>query len=233
MTVLFQRLKKWLHRLFCVAVFSALVGIIGFASTKCWDWVLVTKPSFAQYTIEVVETIFDANRRKLAELARERYDRNESILNAIDSYQRQSEDIFEQRAKLKRNIGTVPIEKAIQMFEDKANIPQELLPAYSTWKALVQREQERLKLLEWLDEQEQLDILGDIEKQMIVVRNYIDLGKIMDASQMDSLDRLIESPIKGISEDSIGEQRAIESLRESLVPQSRQVIFITSDDNNN
>jgi hypothetical protein len=227
---------EWFVWLFSIAFFFLLVVGIGLITNYGWQYVFAQKqvlPSFISGDIvNSVETTLCKKSYKwlYTELLQKRVEYQENILSRIEHYKKINNEICDQREVFVKSVGEImPVSEVIELFVSGKEIPLKLLPAHSAYKFLTQKIKIKKQTEDWINEQERLNLLGDIEQQMMSVKNHIDNEKTMDNKLLEDLERLIATPIKGITQDIIGDRDAVEELHDTFVPElerDTKVIFI-------
>jgi hypothetical protein len=172
-------------------------------------------------------------KRFYAELAQKRLDYEKNILKSMDNYETISDKIYNQYDILQKNIGEkMSISEVIELFASGDEIPSELIPANSAYNILKEKLKNRKQLQSHIDEHERENLLGSIEEQMEVIKSYIDNEKIMDAQQIQDMERTIATLVSQIPQDIIADHEATQELYRTFTPEPKRktkLIFIKRD----
>ncbi|MCL2745219.1 MAG: hypothetical protein FWE67_15355 [Planctomycetaceae bacterium] len=142
------------------------------------------------------------------------------IEQAFIFYTEYTENTKQQKEQLKKNLGDVPFEEAVEIFISNKNIPSNLRLASSCWRSLLPDEVQRQKIFEWLENQQKSDLLVELEVKMKTIDNYRKVGTFLNEADQKDVDRLLVAEVGDWSEtrnDWDYEQKAVESLKNELM----------------
>ena len=155
------------------------------------------------------------------QLLRKRLDLETKIREAMNLYRTTYQKVRTLRTQLKQSVGDMPVPEAVELFS-KGNlneIPSNLRAAYSLWRTALMPDETMLKQIDqWVTKQLDSGILDEMDIQIKNVENRQQLGRFLDQSEIEEIDRLLAQQVvdwKTIDAANLTviEQEVIEELK--------------------
>jgi len=155
------------------------------------------------------------------QLLHKRLDLETKIREAMNLYRTTSQKVRTQRSQLKQSVGDMPVPEAVELFS-KGNlneIPSNLRAAHSLWRTALMPDETLLKQIDmWIKTQLDSGVLEEMDIQIKNVENRQQLGRFLDQSEIEEIDRLLAQQVvdwKAIDAANLAviEQEVIEELK--------------------
>ena|GEM_PF-2218718 len=134
------------------------------------------------------------------QLLRKRLDLETKIREAMNLYRTTSQKVRTQRAQLRQSVGNMPVPEAIELFSkgNHADIPSNLRAAHSLWRTALMPDETLLKQIDvWIKTQLDSGVLVEMDLQIRNVENRQQLGRFLDQSELEEIDRLLAQSVVG------------------------------------